>query len=132
VRGNFKLRVFVTKTFKRFQRKEAIGSETLCEAIQRAGRGLIDADLGAGLIKQRVGRPGQGRRGGYRTIIAYRKETRSVFLYGFPKNTQANIGAADRRDLTDYGMMLLDLGEEGIAAMIEAEELMEIECHDEE
>ena len=55
-----------------------------------------------------------------------------MFLYGFPKNTQANIGAADRRDLTDYGMMLLDLGEEGIAAMIEAEELMEIECHDEE
>jgi len=75
---------------------------------------------------------GQGRRGGYRTIVAYRAAARSVFLYGFPKSAQANISAADRRDLTDYGRMLLDLGEDGIAAMIGGDELKEIECHDEE
>ena len=125
------MQVFATKAFRRFQRKESIDEATLCEAIGRAERGLAGADLGAGLIKQRVGRPGQGRRGGYRTIVAYRKETRPVFLYGFPKNAQANIGAADRRDLADYGKMLLDLGEDGIAALIAGDELKEIECHDE-
>src|ERR1700683_1838925 len=55
-------------------------------------RGLIDADLGSGLLKQRVARAGEGRSGGYRTIIAYRAGDRAVFLYGFAKNERDNIG----------------------------------------
>ncbi len=115
----------MTKAFRRFQRKECIDGETLCETISRAELGLIDADLGSGLIKQRVARVGQGRRGGYRTAA------RAVFLYGFPKCAQANISAADRRDLADYGRMLLNLGEDGIAATIDGDELEEVECDDE-
>ncbi len=63
---------------------------------------------------------------------AYRTAARSVFIYGFPKSAQADISAADRRDLTDFGRLLLDLGDDGIAAMIEEDELKEIECHAEE
>lgn len=63
----------------------------LCEAIERAERGLIDADLGAGLIKQRVARPGAGRSGGYRTLIFFRAETRAVFAFGFAKSDLANL-----------------------------------------
>lgn len=48
------MRVFKTNTFARFARKQGLGDETLCEAVRRAGRGLIDADLGGGLIKQRT------------------------------------------------------------------------------
>jgi hypothetical protein len=55
-------------------------------AIERAERGTIDADLGGGLIKQRLARPGQGRSGGYRVIVAYRVKGRAVFLFGFAKN----------------------------------------------
>jgi len=85
------LRVFATKEFARFARKERIGSSQLCEAVRRAGSGLIDADLGGGVIKQRVARQGQGRSGGYRTIIAFRSGDRSVFMYGFAKKSKANI-----------------------------------------
>jgi hypothetical protein len=59
----------------------------LLEAIARAERGLIDADLGGGLIKQRVARQGQGRSGGYRMILAYRMKDRAVFLYAFAKTS---------------------------------------------
>jgi hypothetical protein len=52
---------------------------------------LIDADLGGGVIKQRVARPGQGKSGGYRVLVAYRAKTRSVFLLGFAKSARANI-----------------------------------------
>jgi len=38
--------------------------DRLCEAVERAESGLIDANLGGGLIKQRVARLGQGRSGG--------------------------------------------------------------------
>jgi hypothetical protein len=82
--------VFKTKNFARFARSERISDASLSEAVRRAERGLVDADLG-GVIKQRVARPGQGRSGGYRVLIAYRARARAVFLFGFAKSAQANI-----------------------------------------
>ena len=84
------MRIFKTKWMVRFMRRERIADESLKEAIERAGQGLIDADLGGGLIKQRVARSGQGRSGGYRMIVAYREESRAVFLYAFAKNERDN------------------------------------------
>jgi hypothetical protein len=57
------VRIFKLKTLARFTRRERIGDVSLCEAIEHAERGLVDADLGGGLIKQRVARAGQGRAG---------------------------------------------------------------------
>ena len=85
------MRLFVTKWFTRFARDERIADGALFDAIERAERGLIDADLGRGLIKQRVARPGQGRSGGFRVLIAYRRGRRAVFLYGFAKSERDNI-----------------------------------------
>ena len=85
------MRVFKTKSFARFARSERITDAGLAEAVRRAERGLVDADLGGGVIKQRVARPGQGRSGGYRVLIAYRTKARAVFLFGFAKSAQANI-----------------------------------------
>jgi hypothetical protein len=64
------MRVFKTLWFRRFARKEKVADSALCDAVARAERGLIDADLGGGLIKQRVWRPGSGRSGGYRQLRA--------------------------------------------------------------
>ena len=80
-----------------FTRREGISDDALRDAVARAERGLIDADLGGGVIKQRVPRPGQGRSGGFRTLIAFKAAERSVFLFGFAKNDQDNI---DARELT--------------------------------
>jgi hypothetical protein len=86
------MKVFKSKEFIRFARREKIMDARLCEAVDRAVRGLIDADLGGGLIKQRIARPGQGRSGGYRTLMAFRIKRRAVFVYGFAKNQRDNIG----------------------------------------
>lgn len=85
------MQVYKTKGFARFARQEGIADASLTEAIKRAEEGLIDADLGGGLIKQRVARQGKGRSGGYRTIIAYRAKGRAVFLFGFAKSDQENV-----------------------------------------
>lgn len=85
------MRVFKGGRFDRFARKEKVSDAMLCEAVARAERGLIDADLGGGLIKQRVARAGSGKSGGFRTIILFRAETRAVFVYGFAKNDRANL-----------------------------------------
>src|SRR5277367_5120463 len=77
--------IYKLKPFARFARSENIDDENLVEAVERAGRGLVDADLGGGLIKQRVARKGQGRRGGYRVMVAIRSADYAVFLFGFAK-----------------------------------------------
>ncbi len=85
------VQIFKTKWLARFARREDIADRSLREAIERAERGLIDADLGGGLIKQRVSRKGQGRSGGYRMIVGYRVKNRAVFLLGFAKSERENI-----------------------------------------
>jgi len=80
-----------TSPFIRFARKAGLGDPTLCEAIANAERGLIDADLGGGVIKQRIARPGKGKSGSFRAMILYKRATRAVFVYGFAKKERANI-----------------------------------------
>lgn len=85
------MRIYMLKTFARFARSEGISDEDLAEAVRRAEQGLIDADLGGGLIKQRVARKGQGRSGGYRVMIAFRMESFAVLLFGFAKSAESNL-----------------------------------------
>jgi hypothetical protein len=126
------LRVYKTRWFTRFARRAKIGDDSLCEAVARAERGIIDADLGGGLIKQRVARKGQGRSGGYRTLLAFRLGGRAVFLYGFAKKEIDNIGDDELRDWRDQAADILGASEELIKASVADERLKEIDCGDEE
>lgn len=85
------VRVFKNKAFTRFARKARITDAALCAAIADASRGLIDADLGGGVLKQRIARQGGGKSGGFRTIILFRIGERGFFVHGFAKNEQDNI-----------------------------------------
>ena len=85
------MRVFKTKWFVRFARRQRIDDSDLCAGIERVEQGVVDADLGGGVIKLRVARKGQGRSGGYRLLLAYRSGDRTIFLYGFAKNERDNI-----------------------------------------
>jgi hypothetical protein len=85
------VRIFKTKTLARFTKRERIADASLCKAIEDAERGLVEADLGGGLIKQRVARAGQGKSGGYRMLIGFRSKLRAVFLFGFAKSELDNI-----------------------------------------
>lgn len=85
------MRVFKNKSFTRFARKSRITDAVLCTAIADASRGLIDADLGGGVVKQRVARQGGGKSGGLRTIILFRVREKAFFVHGFAKNEQDNI-----------------------------------------
>jgi hypothetical protein len=64
------VRIFKSRWFQRFARKEAIADSALVEAAARAEKGQIDADLGGGVIKQRIARPGQGKSKGYRPLFS--------------------------------------------------------------
>jgi hypothetical protein len=118
--------------FARFARKERLDDRRLCEAIARAARGVIDAALGGHRIKQRVARPGRGRSGGTRTVIACRVAQRSVFLHGFAKNERDNIDDRELADLKKLARHYLSYSDAQIATALMQSELTEIECDDEE
>ena len=122
------MRIFKTKEFNRFARKRKISDDDLCTAIARAERGLIDASLGSGLIKQRIPRQGQGRSGGFRTIIAYLAGDRCFFIYGFAKNELDNIADDDLVDVKSYASALMIMDATLIAAAIKARKFEEVEC----
>jgi hypothetical protein len=77
--------------FVRFMKKAELENRDLLTSIERADKGLVDADLGLGVIKQRIARSGEGRSGGYRAVIAYEPGKRAVFLYCFAKNDRSNL-----------------------------------------
>jgi hypothetical protein len=125
------VRIFKTKWLARFARREGIDDQSLCAAIERAERGLIDADLGGGLIKQRVARPGRGRSGGYRMIVGYRVKDRAVFLLGFAKNERENIEDNELLSLRETAERWLAADASRIQKELELGNLQEID-HDEE
>ena len=126
------MRIYKTKWVGRFARRERIKDTDLAEAIRRAGRGLIDADLGVGIIKQRVARAGQGRAGGYRMLLAYRDGHRAVFLYGFAKSERENIGDDELQTLREIGAAWLAADAQRIERAINESALQEVRDDEED
>jgi hypothetical protein len=114
------VRVFKNTWFQRFARKEKITDAALRDAVVRASKGLVDADLGAGLIKQRVARTGGGRSGGYRVLIFFRAESHAVFAFGFAKSEMENLSAADEADLKNAAKIILALSDAEIDRLVAA------------
>ena len=77
--------------FHRWARQEGVSDGALCKAAEEIEDDLVDARLGGFLIKKRVARTGEGKRGGYRVIVAHKHASRPVFLHGFAKNETANV-----------------------------------------
>lgn len=96
------IKIYKTRYFERWTKKERVKNTQLCDAVREIHKGLIDADLGRGLIKKRIARTGKGKRGGYRAVIALKKNERVIFLYGFPKNNRENI---DKAELETYKIL---------------------------
>ena len=119
-------RVFKTRYFFRWMRKTALIDEVLCVAVNEMAQGLIDADLGGGVVKKRVGISGRGKRGGARTLVATNKGNRWFFVYGFEKNDRANISDDELEALKDLAEQLLARTGNQLAEALNDGSLMEI------
>ena len=89
-------------------------------------KGLIDADLGGGIYKQRIARSGQGKSGGYRSIIIFRTGDKAFFVYGFAKNDRDNISQVEKETLKELAKELLNYSEEILNMVIKEGGLIEV------
>jgi len=126
--GETRMAVYKTRWFDRWARREGLAASNLCAAVHEMTRGLIDADLGGGLVKKRIGRPGQGKSGGYRTLVATNKGSRWVFVFGFPKNERGNIDKDETEALKKLAAHLLSLTPQAVGKAERAGELIEVDC----
>jgi len=122
------VRTFKTRTFTRFAEKTGISDSALCRAVEEAERGLIAANLGGGLIKQRIARPGQGKSGGFRTLIEFKAAARSIFVHGFAKNEKDNIAADELVALKKLAAELLACDQRAIAHTVASGILVVVNC----
>jgi hypothetical protein len=86
---------YLTRSFDREAKREGISDEDCQQAIRKAEMGLIDAELGGGLIKQRIPKGNQGASRGSRAIVFYRRGSLAVFLHIFPKSRKANLSIVE-------------------------------------
>jgi hypothetical protein len=86
-------RIFRTRTFTRWMRKAGLADADLLASVLEMSNGLVDADLGGHVVKERVALAGRG--GGARTIVASNLGDRWYFMYGFAKNERNDVSPAE-------------------------------------
>ncbi|WP_298728477.1 type II toxin-antitoxin system RelE/ParE family toxin [uncultured Ferrovibrio sp.] len=121
------IRIFKSRHFNKWCRKEGVTNKMLKVAVQEVEDGLYEANLGGFLIKKRVAKPGHGKRGSYRTIMAYRQGAKIFFLFGFDKNERENIGERELKALHKLGDVLIGSTDAVLAKWLKDGELMEVE-----
>ena len=120
--------VYKTRWFSRWARKQGLADAALCEAVQEMTKGLYEADLGGNLLKKRIARPGQGKSGGFRTLVAANKGSRWFFVFGFAKNERSNIDKDEEVALKTLATTLLTMTPPGLGNALKADELLEVNC----
>jgi hypothetical protein len=125
------MKLHKTPQFNRWARKNDLEDDDLCNAAREMAEGLYEANLGGGLFKKRIARSGQGKSGGFRTMIASNRKDRWVFLYGFAKNERSNISGKEQEALRKLAGDLLTATLKTIETMTLNNKLMEVDCDEE-
>lgn len=120
--------IYKTRVFDRWAKEQKLSSQALCKAVEEMQRGLYEADLGGGLFKKRIARQGQGKSGGYRTLIATNKGNRWFFVFGFSKNERDNISRTDERALKMMANDLLNCSTDELEIFKRNNKIIEVTC----
>lgn len=123
------MRLFTTRLFDKWAAKEGVTDAVLRVAVAEMAQGLVEADLGGHVYKKRVGLPGRGKRGGARTLLAFRIGNRAVFLYGYAKNERDNIDAQELKALKRLAAEVLGWTEAQLDVALTQGKLIEVANH---
>lgn len=122
------MRIYVTREFSKFAAKERLSDKVLCDAVARAERGLVDANLAGPLIKQRIARRREGKSGGYRSVLIYRRGDLAVFVHGFPKSVRANLSRMEQEAFGEFGKIVVALSDSSLSALVAKQKWRRLDC----
>ncbi len=124
------MNIYKTRFFDRWANDEGLTNLSLCNAVNEMKNGLFDADLGGGLFKKRIAKPGKGKSGGFRTLLATNKDDKWFFMFGFPKNQRSNIDKDEKAALKKLANQFLSYTKKDLNQAITAKALTEVICHE--
>lgn len=124
------MRVFKTRVFATWAAREGLGDDSLLAAVGEMEHGLIDARLGGQVVKKSVASSSRGKRGGARTLVAFKAAEKAFFIYGYAKNEQGNVSKKEMQALKLLANELLKYTAPALARATQAGELIEIEVND--
>ena len=99
-----------------------------CKAAREVSSGLIHASLGGGVYKQRIARPGQGKSGGFRTILFFKMDGFAFLIMGFAKSDRENLTSHELKTVKDLAREMLSYDQKRIERAIEGGSLEELGC----
>jgi hypothetical protein len=120
------MRVFKYSYFGRWAEHEDLSDQTLLKAVKEINAGLFDAHLGNGLYKKRVARQGQGKRGGYRVLLAFKHDKHTFFLHGFAKNQEENISDEQKEVYLELAKRFWTMNDQEIDVWLNRKKLIEV------
>ena len=97
------MRIFQSRWFQRFARKEGIADTALREAVIRADKGHIDADLGG---------------------------EKAFFVYGFSESQRANIDDDEEQQFKEAAKHVLALTEKQLAELVKRGDFTEVKANE--
>lgn len=121
------MRIFKNKAFSKWAVKEKVSDQALKDAVEEIGNGLVEANLGGHLYKKRVAVGGKGKSGGVRTLLAFKVDDKTFFIYGFAKNARPNIKDDEEKALKKYAAELLGYSDKQLKRAVESGVLIEVE-----
>jgi len=93
------MRVFKTKTFDRCAKKSNVSDEALIASAIEISQGNFEANLGSNIFKKRIATKGRGKSGSVRTIVAFKINGHSFFMFGYEKNDKSSLTENEERAL---------------------------------
>ena len=120
------MRIFKNKAFYQWAVAENIDDSTLSKAVQEIEKGLIETNLGGNVYKKRIAAKGRGKRGGARTILAYKQNNIAVFMYGYAKNEKENISLKEKRALKELASMYFQYNDRELDKAVKKKILIEV------
>lgn len=124
------MNIYRSKAFTRLAGREGLTDADICQAVAEMNRGLIDANLGAGLFKKRIAMPGQGKRGSWRALLGFQTGKKAFFLYLFPKSSRDNIEDNEMKAMKSLTKYYLTLKPSEIKVALQCGELNEVNCNE--
>lgn len=119
------MRFFKKAWFGRFATSENIADATLKELVNNIDTNRGVAALGGAVYKVRLARRGEGKSGGYRVLLFYRKDDRIFYAYAFAKSDRANISQREVQILKKEANILLKLNDAQLKTLVDVGELLE-------
>ena len=120
------MRAFKNTWFSRFANKEGITDDELKEAVSQLEAGQADANLGGDVYKVRIARPSEGKSGGYRVVVLFKKAERAFFMYGFAKSDRDNMTQKEIRVYKELARKYLNSTDAIINQLVKTRKLVEI------